>query len=153
MAVADWDWHLNLLNEQYGVNWNISIITNQQTTPEIIFIDMTINEILAEFGTSPFANGPAYAFTAFYNQSGQRVDPRENHWYSCKIIFCVEILGDRYMDDVYALKQTANHEIGHALGLKDYPGDYGVIMHPDKEPCTAETPTASDLAGIYSIYG
>jgi len=132
LAISDWDWHLSLLNDAYSVNWNLTHVDPQTNIiPEITFVAMNNIAIRNEFGDNIFNQGVSYAFTAFYDQNGARTNPYSNDWYSTKIVFCVDILAAHYLNDVYALKQTANHEIGHALGL-DHHDDHGVIMYPKK---------------------
>ncbi len=155
-AIADWDWHLGLLNEQYGVNWNMSALNNGQNvgTPEITVYGLTYEEIKYTYDEDVYDPNEAVGFIMFYNSTGSRVTPEVSDWYSTEIVFCVDALSTAgYINDYTMLKSLVNHEIGHTLGLDHFDTDAGVIMYPNHPYRTATVPTAGDLAGIYAIYG
>jgi hypothetical protein len=53
--------------------------------------------------------------------------------------------------DVYDLRYTLEHEIGHAIGL-DHPGTPGVLMDFRYRE-TVDAPQAADIAGAVALYG
>ncbi len=158
-AIVDWDWHLGLLNEQYGKNWDMTSVSEANAMIE--FYAMSNEEAYAfletytgnadELDSSKAANTTCWAYLTPDNSI---------KWNYCTIIFLYENLAlHGVLENYYTLQIIANHEIGHALGLDDYvdeqgnPLDNGVIMHPHYNTCTADVPTAADLNGIYAIYG
>lgn len=157
-AIDDWNWHLGLLNEQYGVNWNLVDFTGDitQECAMIEFYVKTTSEYAAE-ASFDYSATNAVANTILYGQSQGRLrnklDDPQIDWSSATITFLSDQL--EYFDqleDLYELKTVANHEIGHALGLAHYSEDNGVLMYPYSDR-TAEVPTAADLEGIYHLYG
>ncbi len=158
-AIVDWDWHLALLNEQYGKSWDMISVTGSNAMIE--FYAMSNEEALAfleVYTGSPTTLKPGgAAFATHWVDSTTNNGPG---WDICRIVFLYERLETQeVLEDYYTLQIIANHEIGHALGLDDYvdeqgnPLDNGVIMHPHYNTCTADVPTAADLNGIYAIYG
>ncbi len=149
-AVNDWDWHLGLLNEQYGVSWNMSSVTENGM---IECLSWSNEEVLLASDFNSVAIADMMAYVEYYNGT-QIVAPSQSDWTNCKIVFLWENLEERgYLHDFDAMKGLANHEIGHTLGLGDYAGDTGVIMCNNMEFRTAYVPTAADLNGVYAIYG
>jgi len=150
-AINDWDWHLGLLNEQYGVNWNMTSVAENGM---IECLSLSNEEVMAtsDFNNSNLIYG-LMAYVECYN-GAQKVSVGSSDWTSCKIVFVWEnIDAAGKLNDYYYLKRLANHELGHTLGLGDYIFDNGVIMYPDGNTTTAFVPTAADLNGVYAIYG
>lgn len=162
-AIKDWDWHLGLLNEEYGVDWNLTdyYYTGEITGeyPTIEFHAMTSAEFTSAY-TDSYATikSTTRAITRLYdgsiNNNGKRIhaDFLNEDWISSEIIFFMDRMGEDVIENYNAFKSAANHEIGHVLGLRHDSSDYGVIMYPYFEERTATVPTAKDLATVYYLY-
>lgn len=157
-AILDWDWHLALLNEQYGVNWNVvSFVGNRlEEVPMIECVTMTNAEYVA-YTDDDLEQGQLVDVIYYGIASGTErsaVEHATQNWYSAKIIFLTDHLqADGKLGDYEYLRGLANHEIGHALGLAHDTTDCGVIMYPNGTDRTAWVPTAKDLATVYYLYG
>ena len=149
-AIADWDWHLSLLNAQYGVDWNVFSVGSTASAT------ITVAEKPEGFGLLGTAETIMYAFT---EDEGDRfltndVDPSQKDWKTVIVwVDIEEIDGLGYLNNATYLRRMMNHEFGHALGLNHYSDDEGVIMYDVIDNQTATVPTEADLAGIYYLYG
>ncbi|MBQ4617809.1 MAG: matrixin family metalloprotease [Clostridia bacterium] len=156
-AVMDWDWHLAILNEQYGVDWNMTDTVEDQTDSMIRFLAMN-NQEAEQYSDDLFENAHTIVSDQliammFCFSSNTLVSSDSSTWDRVEMIFLVDNLEKQdYLHDYFDLKQIVNHEIGHALGLADRTDDQGVIMYYNKETCTAEVATASDLQNVYFLY-
>ncbi len=164
-AIKDWDWHLGLLNEQYNVNWNLTKYSENGNYPTIEFIAMTDGVYFKQFTDyySRDINIFTKAVTRLYKEeldsNGNRSHAsfRNEDWTTTQIVFLTDRWGDPLEDespinDYYELKTTANHEIGHVLGLAHDPNDKGVIMYETANGRTATVPTLKDLETVYYLY-
>ena len=157
-AILDWDWHLNILNEQFQVNWNITDITGKQTYGMIEFCTMNRSQATDLYHSRfPEANDTsisesAAAFTTWRDGSSP-INSLEYKWTAADVVFLWDnLLEGNHLYDYNYLKKVANHEIGHALGLADQYEDNGVIMYYAVDENTANVATAFDLVNIYCCY-
>ncbi len=155
-AIADWDWHLGLLNNQHGTNYNF-VTLEQKENYFFPMIEFVVCESDAMVENTNYLASTRFFYNAkFENGVGSRNENIlcEEDWESTVIEFYIDQIREAAIASNYQqLRSMANHEIGHALGLEHTTdGDDGVLMYYSQSR-TAVVPTAADLEAVYNLYG
>ncbi len=170
-AIADWDWHLDVLNSQVGTTYNLHAggAIDMQFA-EIAFY--AIDDYCRDVNNN--ADKSVLALTNFYNIDGlgtenqtytnisENVIYNNANWENSTIFIFLDALSYNGIN-YEKTRATINHEIGHALGLMHDPSDTGVIMYGsnvDDRPgfiysfdrWTATVPTLHDLYAVHYLY-